>query len=154
MKASIAVLSCHFFLLLSGRVVAQNRPPPIIDVHLHANPADAQGPPPARICAPADHWPTRDAAWSSEQYAADLNRRVHCSATLVSVVAQDVSADGGLEGRAWAADAAGSGGRAPGLAPRALPRSARRRPRSLSPIPLSHHDSQGICDGRVGTRRS
>jgi uncharacterized protein len=81
MKALIAVL---FLLVLSCRAGAQNTPPPIIDMHLHANPADSQGPPPARICAPADRMPTRDAAWSTEEYAADLRRHANCAAPLVS----------------------------------------------------------------------
>lgn len=80
MKTSIAVL---FFLVLSNRVDAQSRPP-IIDMHLHANPANAQGPPPVRICAPADYMSTRDAAWSSEQYVAELGRNANCAVPLVS----------------------------------------------------------------------
>ena len=85
MKASIAVL---FLLVLSNRVVAQSRPP-IIDMHLHANPADAQGPPPVRICAPINHMPTRDAAWTSQRYADDLSRHAHCAVTIVSPVTDE-----------------------------------------------------------------
>jgi predicted TIM-barrel fold metal-dependent hydrolase len=39
---------------------AQSVPAPIIDVHLHANPVDAQGPPPVAICDGFDFWPTVD----------------------------------------------------------------------------------------------
>jgi len=35
---------------LSGDVLAQNRPLPIIDMHLHANRADDNGPPPTYLC--------------------------------------------------------------------------------------------------------
>ena len=58
MKAMVAVL---FLVLLSNGASAQSSPP-FIDMHLHANPADAQGPPPVRICAPINHMPIRDAA--------------------------------------------------------------------------------------------
>lgn len=34
--------------------------PRIIDMHLHALPADAQGPPPIAVCAPFETWPTFD----------------------------------------------------------------------------------------------
>lgn len=33
---------------------------PIIDMHMHAFPADAMGPPPLAICAPFEEWPTWD----------------------------------------------------------------------------------------------
>lgn len=36
---------------------AEEAPPPIIDVHLHALPADHQGPPPLALCAPAVGYP-------------------------------------------------------------------------------------------------
>lgn len=36
--------------VLSGDVLAQNRPLPIIDMHLHANRADDNGPPPTYLC--------------------------------------------------------------------------------------------------------
>ena len=35
-------------------------PPPIIDVHMHAMPADAQGPPPMAMCTPIDPFPAWD----------------------------------------------------------------------------------------------
>lgn len=36
------------------------KPPPIIDMHLHAMPADANGPPPLGLCAPFSEFPLAD----------------------------------------------------------------------------------------------
>jgi predicted TIM-barrel fold metal-dependent hydrolase len=41
----------------------------IIDMHLHALPADAQGPPPVYVCAPYDVMPQRDPRWDPPTYA-------------------------------------------------------------------------------------
>lgn len=41
----------------------------IIDMHLHAIPADSQGPPPVFVCAPYDAMPSRDTRWSGEEFA-------------------------------------------------------------------------------------
>ncbi len=46
-------------LLVPVRLSAQDRLP-IIDMHLHALPADAQGPPPLAVCTPIDPFPTWD----------------------------------------------------------------------------------------------
>ncbi len=46
-------------LLVPLHVHAQ-RPPPIIDMHLHASTADANGPPPLALCVPIMEWPVRD----------------------------------------------------------------------------------------------
>jgi hypothetical protein len=43
-------------LLLSGPKASANDRPPIIDMHLHASAADAEGPPPIGICAPHHEW--------------------------------------------------------------------------------------------------
>jgi predicted TIM-barrel fold metal-dependent hydrolase len=59
-------------------------PAPIIDMHLHAGPANAQGPPPVRICAPFQRMVTRDPRQSTEEYATALRQRRGCSVTLVS----------------------------------------------------------------------
>ena len=34
---------------------------PIIDMHMHALPADFEGPPPVGMCSPFEHWHVRDA---------------------------------------------------------------------------------------------
>ena len=39
-------------LLSAISLWSQNRAEPIIDMHLHAKPADALGPPPLYLCAP------------------------------------------------------------------------------------------------------
>ena len=49
----MARLSTLFLIaMLGGSVAAQQPPLPIIDVHLHAEAADAQGPPPLGMCTP------------------------------------------------------------------------------------------------------
>jgi uncharacterized protein len=51
-----AVLS----ILLPLSAVAETAPPPIIDVHLHALPADFFGPPRRAFCLPTVQWPAHD----------------------------------------------------------------------------------------------
>ena len=53
-------------------------PAPIIDMHLHANAADAQGPPPVAVCAPYGAMPGRDARWDPPTYAARTFKQTHC----------------------------------------------------------------------------
>ena len=65
-------------LLLLTTLAAAQQPAPIIDMHLHAYPADAQGPPPVVVCAPYDTMPSRDPRVSDGQYAADTFKAVHC----------------------------------------------------------------------------
>lgn len=57
---------------------------PIIDMHLHAYAADAQGPPPQLVCAPYADMPLRDPRWSSERYAAETFGKPLCPHPLVS----------------------------------------------------------------------
>ena len=45
----------------ASALCAQQRPP-IIDMHLHAGPIDAQGPPPIAVCAPVEAFPHWDPA--------------------------------------------------------------------------------------------
>ena len=54
------------FLTPAG-VATQEVPPPIIDMHLHASAANAQGPPPLALCAPGTEFPSWD---PTESYAA------------------------------------------------------------------------------------
>ena len=51
---------------------------PIIDMHLHAYPADAQGPPPTMVCAPYDDMPIRDPRQSDARYAMDTFKSARC----------------------------------------------------------------------------
>ncbi|MEH3160127.1 MAG: amidohydrolase family protein [Sphingomonas taxi] len=57
---------------------AAQRAEPIIDMHLHAYPADAQGPPPVVVCAPYDTMPGRDPRMSDRDYAAATFKVARC----------------------------------------------------------------------------
>ncbi len=66
-------------LFASATLQAQNSPP-IIDMHLHSHPADANGPPPLGICAPPDElpawdpkesWPVAFMRWTKSPECAD-----------------------------------------------------------------------------------
>ncbi len=65
------------FLFLAGSAFAA--PPAIIDMHLHAYPADAQGPPPVAVCAPYDQMPVRDPRWDAQTYAAKTFKQAICA---------------------------------------------------------------------------
>ena len=60
-------LSC-MCLAFCGTLEAQQRPLPVIDMHMHALPAAYFGPPPAKMCAPFAFSPSvvRGADWSGE----------------------------------------------------------------------------------------
>lgn len=47
-------------ILLAASATAQKIPDPIIDMHLHAIRADANGPPPLALCSPPDEYPLLD----------------------------------------------------------------------------------------------
>ncbi|HEV8658588.1 MAG TPA: hypothetical protein VGS96_08155 [Thermoanaerobaculia bacterium] len=47
-------------VLLAASTTAQKVPDPIIDMHLHAIRADANGPPPMAVCAPPENYPPLD----------------------------------------------------------------------------------------------
>jgi uncharacterized protein len=63
---------------------AQERPLPILDMHLHAGPVSAQGPPPVAICAPFEHWPDYDPRDPAEQYAMKFIKEPPCAKPLWS----------------------------------------------------------------------
>lgn len=65
-------------------VIASAAQPPIIDMHLHALPADSEGPPGSFICAPFRSMPIREAGATVEQYAAAFLNTPHCAHPLVS----------------------------------------------------------------------
>lgn len=52
-------LATLFFMLAASPSHGQE-PPPVIDMHLHASTADANGPPPLALCVPIMEWPVRD----------------------------------------------------------------------------------------------
>jgi predicted TIM-barrel fold metal-dependent hydrolase len=56
-------------LILSLATASPGWAQAIIDMHLHALPADAQGPPPVYVCAPYDAMPMRDPRWDAPTYA-------------------------------------------------------------------------------------
>ncbi|MBZ5536262.1 MAG: amidohydrolase family protein [Acidobacteriia bacterium] len=58
MRTLITVLIIE---LTATVIMAQQPPPPVIDMHLHALPANSQGPPPLALCVPFRDIPMRDA---------------------------------------------------------------------------------------------
>ena len=66
------------FLFCLSAMAASAAPLPIIDMHLHAYPADAQGTPPVVVCAPYDEMPLRDPRWNAQTYAGNTFKEVHC----------------------------------------------------------------------------
>lgn len=58
-RLAIATLFCLF---ACGATAAAQERPPVIDMHLHALPADSQGPPPLAMCTPIDPMPAWDPA--------------------------------------------------------------------------------------------
>ena len=76
-------------IILGSAALGQEAPPPIIDMHLHAGPADAQGPPPRRICAPLLAFPARDPQWTAQQYGAQLQQHEDCARPLMSAASDD-----------------------------------------------------------------
>lgn len=64
-------------------------PAPIIDVHLHAEAHDEEGPPPQVLCAPYEQWPARDAAEPIERYITDAFKKPACAKPLQSATSDD-----------------------------------------------------------------
>ena len=56
------MMAVAIITLASSALSEAQRPLPVIDMHLHALPADAQGPPPLAICTPIPAWPAWDPA--------------------------------------------------------------------------------------------
>lgn len=65
------------FVCFDGGSVSEA--PAIIDMHLHAYPADAQGPPPVAVCTPYEQMPVRDARWDAQTYAAKTFKQAICA---------------------------------------------------------------------------
>lgn len=59
---------CLINLLLSAGFYSQDKPLPVIDMHLHAVPVDMNGPPPVAMCAPPSETPTwnQSKSWGEE----------------------------------------------------------------------------------------
>jgi len=79
-----------FLGLIAGVAQAATAvPPPIIDMHLHAETADAYGPPGQRICAPYGPWPERDPRKPIDDYLQRFSIAPGCSHSFVAPVRDD-----------------------------------------------------------------
>jgi predicted TIM-barrel fold metal-dependent hydrolase len=78
MKTAVGLLFCA---LAAAPALAG---PPIIDVHLHADAADDEGPPPVAFCAPYEQWPARDAGQPIGVYVDRTFKNPKCSRALRS----------------------------------------------------------------------
>jgi uncharacterized protein len=77
--AFIAPLSVH----------GQSSVAPIIDMHLHAEHADNNGPPPVFICAPFSYWPSWDPKTGGEAYGERVTKHPPCAHPLKSAVTDE-----------------------------------------------------------------
>lgn len=69
--------------------LAQSHSEPIIDVHLHADVADEQGPPPLFLCAPFSMWPVKDAQEDAATYLSRVQNKPACPSPLRSGATDD-----------------------------------------------------------------
>jgi predicted TIM-barrel fold metal-dependent hydrolase len=76
-------------LLLPSSSMGENRPPPIIDMHLHALPIDFQGPPPQTICAPFAAFPAWDPREDYPATFASLGDDPGCGNPVISPMTED-----------------------------------------------------------------
>ena len=63
---------------LASPAAAADVPSPVIDVHVHAHPADGEGPPPIAICTPVDPMPAWDPAQPYGAVWMDLMKNPPC----------------------------------------------------------------------------
>lgn len=82
------VISSVLLMLLAGPAPAQQQLP-IIDMHLHAMPADGQGPPPVAICTPIDPFPAWDPAKSYNTVFMELLKQPPCDDPVWSPMTDD-----------------------------------------------------------------
>lgn len=67
-------------ILIAISLPAQKKSLPVIDMHMHALPADFDGPPPIGMCAPFEHWSARDAKQSGQEYYINtLTKNLFCN---------------------------------------------------------------------------
>ncbi|HEV2617814.1 MAG TPA: amidohydrolase family protein [Candidatus Acidoferrales bacterium] len=78
----MSVLLCVVLIPLS--TLAQSHNEPVIDMHLHADHVDSQGPPPIFICAPFSIWPTRDPKTGGDAYGMSFLKHPPCESPLQS----------------------------------------------------------------------
>jgi hypothetical protein len=68
------------FVVFINATAQKKKPLPVIDMHLHALPANWGGPPPVGMCAPFEHWNVRDPKESGEQYYINsLTKNLYCN---------------------------------------------------------------------------
>jgi hypothetical protein len=101
-KAAIVQLECMrvrcaSFLLALVASPAIAAPLPIIDVHLHADAYDEEGPPPVVLCAPYEHWPARDPAEPMDIYTQHTFKKPDCAHPLRSSSSDTSLRDRSLE---------------------------------------------------------
>lgn len=72
-------------------------PGPVIDMHLHALPADAQGPPPLAICAGRPAFPPRDPVAPWPEVFIEHSKNPPCDDPVTSPETDDALRDGTLE---------------------------------------------------------
>ena len=65
--------------MVLAAAIAATAPPPIIDVHLHAEGAADYGPPGGRMCIPYEEWPARDPGRPIDDYLKDFTGAPKCS---------------------------------------------------------------------------
>jgi len=76
---------CYLFILFSAiAVFSYGQQPkkilPVIDMHMHALPANWDGPPPVGMCSPFEHWSVRDAKESGREYYVNtLTKNLYCN---------------------------------------------------------------------------
>jgi len=83
-------------LTVAGPTTAQERPP-IFDVHLHAQRAADQGPPPLALCTPQAEWPGWDPVTPYGSVWMDLVKNPPCDDPLWSPETDEEVRDGTLE---------------------------------------------------------
>lgn len=83
-RVPLCIAFSVFALLLATQAPAQTAPEPIIDVHLHALPANPEGPHATYICAPYDEWPTWDARTGPNGYKDQVEGHPACAHVLRS----------------------------------------------------------------------
>ena len=84
MKINIAGL---ILIALSAQVTAQQKPAPIIDMHIHANHANFAGPPPVTLCIYNEEWPAASMGpvWGDSLVAASKK----CRRQVISALTDD-----------------------------------------------------------------
>jgi uncharacterized protein len=74
-----SVILAVILLSFPVRSIGQDRPAPIIDIHLHALPADANGPPPLGFCLPFEGFPPFDPKGSWPQTFTEFFKSPQCA---------------------------------------------------------------------------